>query len=120
MANHSFKRQPSNSTQAADYNGDHKAFNSNFASPLSSSVGQSKPARNLVKSNLENDLVIVTNAQSKKAQAFSLEFPPTTIMHKSKMKITFQNPSSDKIFVSTPYTCKFKHKELKMTLLNFK
>lgn len=70
-------------------------------SPLSSISSQSK--RNIVnqtEENAVNDLIVDTTALPSEPQTFSLEFPATTAGHKSKVKITFQNPSTNRCLVS--------------------
>lgn len=46
-----------------------------------------------------NSLVVVTTVSSPEPQTLFIEFPPTTLGHKSRVSITFQNPSSEKSLV---------------------
>lgn len=72
----------------------------NGGSPLSSITSVSKiSSKKQAVEDMQNDLVVNTNAVFKDPEVFSLEFPETRLSHKSKMKITFQNPSAEKTHV---------------------
>ncbi|KAK3907114.1 Centrosomal protein of 192 kDa [Frankliniella fusca] len=73
----------------------------NGDSPLSSVSAVSKRSSSKQSNlNIGNDLVVVTSVSGEESQTYTLEFPPTMVGHKSKIKITFQNPSPERNLVS--------------------
>lgn len=71
----------------------------NGGSPLSSITSVSKISSKKAVTDVQNDLVVNTNALCKDPPVYSLEFPETRLSHKTKMNITFQNPSAEKTHV---------------------
>lgn len=73
----------------------------NCGSPLSSITSASKiNLQQQAVGDMPNDLVVNTNLMCKDPKVCSLEFPETRLSHKSKVKVTFQNPSAEKTHVS--------------------
>lgn len=86
--------------KASDFFGSptYQASSIKATSPLSSVSSQNHHTPKLKECH-PNELNVVTTQTSNEHQSFTLEFPPTTLGHKSKVKITLQNPSSQKNLV---------------------
>lgn len=73
----------------------------NGDSPLSSvSTASKRSSSKQTDLDSRNDLVVVTSVSCDEPQSYTLEFPPTTLGHKSKIKITFKNQSCERTLVS--------------------